>query len=73
MLRGIFRPVKPDERGVSLLLAEVNVLFLGLTCRLCLFAVRTVFFFLLDILEFKDNWLAALLGNTDETEARERI
>ena len=71
MLRGVFRPVKPDERGVRPFLARVNVLFLGLTCRLCLFDVRTGFFFLLDVLEFKDNWLAALFGSAGEAEASE--
>lgn len=66
---GIVRLVRPDEWGINPFLAEVNVLFLGLPCRFCL---CDGFFFLLDVLRFEGNWLAALLVGIDPAEAQER-
>lgn len=60
-LGGVFRLIRPDEPRVNAFLAEVNVFFLGQTCGFCLCGACTGFPFLFNVLEFEDNWLAALL------------
>lgn len=57
-LSGVFCLVRLDEWEVNPFLRVVNVISLGLTCRLC--DDWTGIFFLLDVLELDVDWLAAL-------------
>lgn len=65
-LSGVFCLVRLDEWEVNPFLRVVNVISLGLTCRLC--DDWTGIFFLLDVLELDVDWLAALAALLVGTE-----